>query len=97
MLCLQSLTIPQVSNGAPICNHDKVTVVDLHLLRQQLSEISQGVRDSFGKPLVNSDIALQAKLPAGGEVLLAMNPIEALDLARQLIAKASAQLERTAR
>lgn len=97
MLCLQSLTIPQVANGAPICNHDKVTVIDLHLLRQQLGEIGHGARDNFGKSLVNSDIALQADLPQGGEVLLAMNAIEALDLARQLIARATAQLERAAR
>ena len=97
MPCLKSLTIPQVSNGAPIFNQDKVTVIDLHLLRQQLGEINQGVRDSYGKPLVSSDIALQADLPQGGEVLIAMNAIEALGLARQLIANASAQLERAGR
>ena len=78
-------------------NQDKVTVINLHLLRQQLGDINQGVRDSYGKPLVSSDIAMQAELPQGGEFLMAMNAVEALGLARQLIAKAFAQLGRAVR
>ena len=97
MACLQGQSIPQVGSGSPHCNHDKVTVIDVHLMRQQLGEINQEVRDAFGKPLVNSDIALHADLLQGGEVLIAMNAIEALELARQLIAKASAQLQRGTR
>ncbi len=80
------------SNGASTYNHKKVKVIDVQSLRQQLVP-NEEIRDSLGKLLLWGDVALQADLKQGGEVLIALNALEALDLANRLIARATGQLQ----